>query len=251
MIFIFKKIITFAIVPPGIFILVLIAAGLWTGKRLKIKALYFSLAALIYLSSIEPVKELFLVPLEDAYKIPPMTEVKKADAYVVLGAGVYDNAPDIDGTGTLTGEATMRMLCAYRLYRVNRRPIIISGGEVFGRRAEAEVAKRVLLSLGVDERDIIAEIKSKDTYENAKYVKAMADKYGMKNIVVITNAYHMRRSMMLFRKHFKDPIAYPTGYHTSRTKYNLMSFLPQGHNMEYVGAAMKEYFGILFYRITL
>jgi len=247
--FLIKKLITYTIIPPGIFILILIFAGLFTKKRCRVFVL--TLAALIYISSIEPTKDLLIKPLEDAYKIPSITEIKQADAYVVLGAGVHDYAPDIDGTGTLTNDATMRLICAYRLYRANKRPIIISGGQVMGRRAEAEISKRVLISLGVEEKQIIGEMESKDTYENAKFVKAIADMHNIKNIVVITNAYHMSRSMLLFGKHFKDPIACPTGYYTSRTKYNLLSFLPQGNNIDDIGIALKEYLGILFYKIIL
>ena len=32
-----------------------------------------------------------------------------------------------------------------------------------------------------------------DTYENAQYVKEIADKYQFKKIVLITSAFHMKR----------------------------------------------------------
>jgi uncharacterized SAM-binding protein YcdF (DUF218 family) len=249
MTFILKKIITYAIVPPGCFIVSLLISAVFLKKRSRIFVLL--LAALLYFGSTEPAKDLFMIPLEDAFKPPALTEVKEGNAYVVLGGGVIDFAPDIDGKGTPGSSALQRLICAYRLYRIDRKPIIFSGGKVFERRPEAEIAKRLLLSLGVNEKDIFLEEKSKDTFENAKYVKALSEKHGIKRIVLITNAFHMKRSMLLFDKFFKEIIPCPTGYTTSKTKYDLLSYLPNASNLDSIAVALKEYMGIIFYKITL
>jgi uncharacterized SAM-binding protein YcdF (DUF218 family) len=249
MAFILKKIITSSLLPPGCFILLILLSVFLVRKWFKIVVLFF--AALLYVSSIAPVQDLLLIPLEDAYKPPPAEEVKKGNAYVVLGGGVYDFAPDIDGKGILSGEALSRLVCAYRLYRVDRKPIIFSGGKVFDGQPEATVAKRMLLSLGVNEKDIIAEAESRDTYENAKFVKEIMDKHKINRIVLITSAFHMKRSVMLFDKLFEGTIPYPAAYNTSRVKYNILSYLPDAGNMANLAMALKEHLGILFYKLTL
>jgi uncharacterized SAM-binding protein YcdF (DUF218 family) len=249
MIFIIKKIITYAIVPPGCFIILLLLFAVFLKKRSRLFALL--LAVLLYFFSIQPAGDLFMMPLEDAYKPPSLTEVKAGNAYVVLGGGVNDFAPDIDGKGTLSSSALPRLICAYRLYRIDKKPIIFSGGTIFGRRPEAEIAKRVLLSLGVNEKDIFMEAKSRDTYENAKYVKELAEKHNIKRIVLITSAFHMKRSMLLFDNFFKETIPCPTGYNTSKAKYDLLSYLPNAGSIECIAVALKEYMGILFYKATL
>ena len=247
--FILKKIITFSILPPGIFIVLLLLGAIFLKKRLKL--LVVSLAILLYVFSIEPTKDLFLLPLENTFAPPPVNTVKIYDAYVVLGGGVYDNAPDIDGKGIPGEDALGRIVCAFRLFRLFKKPIIFSGGNIGERIAESEAAKRLLLSLGVNGSYILPEGRSKDTFENAKYVKELAGQHKITKIVLITNAYHMKRSKMLFDKHFKEVLPFPTGYKTSRIKYDVFSYLPNACNMAIISIAIKEYLGIIFYKITL
>jgi uncharacterized SAM-binding protein YcdF (DUF218 family) len=249
MTFILKKIITYAIVPPGCLIVLLLLFAVFLKKKSRFFALL--LAVLLYSFSIQPAADLLLIPLEYAYKPPTLAEVKAGNAYVVLGGGVNDFAPDIDGEGTLSSGALPRLICAYRLYKIDKKPIILSGGKIFERRSEAEVSKRMLLSLGVNEKDIFMEAKSKDTFENAKYVKELSEKHGINRIVLITSAFHMKRSMLLFDKFFKETIPCPTGYSTSKIKYDLLSYLPNAGNIEGITIALKEYMGILFYKTTL
>jgi uncharacterized SAM-binding protein YcdF (DUF218 family) len=247
--FILKKIITFSILPPGIFILLLLLGAIFLKKRLKL--FLVSLAILLYIFSIEPTKDLLLVPLENAFKIPSINEVKTYDAYVVLGGGIYDNAPDIDGIGIPGEDALARIVCAFRLFRLSKKPIIFSGGSIGERKPESEVAKKLFLFMGIDENYIVSDNRSMDTFENAAYVKNLADKHKITKIVLITNAYHMKRSKMLFDKHFKEVLPFPTGYKTSRMKYDVFSYLPNAGNIAIISVAIKEYLGIIFYKITL
>jgi uncharacterized SAM-binding protein YcdF (DUF218 family) len=247
MIFIVKKLITHCLLPPGIFIILLLIAFVFLKRRLRFVALLFAL--FIYVLSIGPTKDLLLVPLEDSFPVPAIETVKTGDAYVVLGGGIYDNAPDVDGKGTLSGDALARVLAAYKLYRISKKPVILSGGRILGRTAEADIAKRTLLSLGVGEKDIITESKSMDTYENAMFVKELCDAHKIKRIVLVTSAYHMKRSHLLFSRHFREIIPCPAGYITSRTKYDALSFLPSAAALADLSLAMKEYMGIAFYRI--
>jgi len=249
MIFILKKLITSAIVPPGCFIVMILISACFLKKKSRIFAL--SLAVLLYCSSIEPFSNLLLLPLENAYSPFTFTSIKDGNAYVVLGGGVKDNVPDIEKKGMVGNDALPRYVYAYRLYRINRKPIIISGGKIFKRSSEAEIAKKLLLSLGVDKDDILIEEKSRDTFENAKHVKELTEKHGIKKIILVTSAFHMKRSMLIFDKFFKETIPCPTGYNISKADYDLLSFLPNASSMESTAIALKEYMGILFYRTVI
>jgi uncharacterized SAM-binding protein YcdF (DUF218 family) len=233
---------------PGIFIIIPLLLIFFVKKRQKVFLLSFSL--FMYVLSISPTREFLLVPLEYAYKIPSINEVKLCDAYVVLGGGVNDNAPHIDGKGSLSNDALARVVGAYRLYLISQKPIILSGGKIFNRASEAEIAKKFLLSLGVKENHLLIETKSKDTYENAQYTKEICEQHNIKRILLVTSALHMKRSVMLFHKFFHDITPYSTGYKTLRIGYDILSFLPDAGNMSDISLATKEYLGILFYKIT-
>ncbi|MBA4418741.1 MAG: hypothetical protein C0392_12660, partial [Syntrophus sp. (in: bacteria)] len=84
------------------------------------------LACFTYVVSITPVADLFLTPLEKAYRIPSIDAIRKCDAYVVLGGGVNESAPTVDGKGMPSGDALFRVMGAYRLYLLSPKPIIIS-----------------------------------------------------------------------------------------------------------------------------
>jgi uncharacterized SAM-binding protein YcdF (DUF218 family) len=235
--------------PLGFVIILLLLSGVFVKKKLRIYAII--LAVFIYVLSINPTVELFMRPLEDAYGPASLAEVATCDAYVVLGGGINENVPDIDGKGALSAFALSRVTTAYRLYMRDKKPIIFTGGKIFNRTPEAEIAKRFLIFLGVPPHHIITEEKSMDTYENAQYVKEIADKHQFRKIVLITSAFHMKRSYLLFNKRFPEIAPYPADYWTSRGSYDVLNFLPNAWNLALVETAMKEYLGIIFYKLTL
>lgn len=247
--FILKKIITLAILPPGIFIILFLLGAIFLKKRLKLFVI--SMAILLYIFSINPTKDMFLLPLENTFKPLPVDTIKTYDAYVVLGGGILGNAPDIGGKGIPGEDALERIVCAFRLFQISKKPIIISGGYTSGNVSEAEIAKKLLLSFGVDGSYILPESKSIDTFGNARYVKELAERHKITRIVLITNAYHMKRSKMLFDRHFNEVLPFPTGYKTSRMGYGVSSYMPNAGNAAIISLAIKEYLGIIFYKLTL
>ena len=94
-----KKIISYFILPPGIYIVLFLLIYLLS-KRKTVKYISLLSALSLYLISIEPVKDLLLLPLENMYKKP---KVLKGDIIVVLGGGAYN-------TGYLKEDSTKRLI---------------------------------------------------------------------------------------------------------------------------------------------
>jgi uncharacterized SAM-binding protein YcdF (DUF218 family) len=237
------------IVPPGILIVLCLVLAFFAKKKMRLFLILF--ACVIYALSIAPTAKLFIAPLEKGYTIPSVDTIRQCDAYVVLGGGTNEEEPTLDGKGMPLGDALSRVMGAYRVYLLFPKPIIISGGGPFGREPEADITKRFLISLGVKEKDIIAESKSQDTFENARFTRDICTEKRFGKILLFTNAYHMSRSSLLFRKHFVDFVPYPTGFRNLYGSYGFFSFLPEVSSMAVIALAAKEYLGILFYRITL
>jgi uncharacterized SAM-binding protein YcdF (DUF218 family) len=246
--FFLKKIATGFLLPPGILIILLLAGAFFVRRRMRL--FLAGLSVLIYLISIAPTKDLLLMPLENRFKVPGAEEVRSGDAYVLLGGGVNDSAPDMYGNGMLTGDSMIRLMTVYRLYRVERKPIIVSGGAVGTERVpEGQIAKKLLLQMGVRAEDVIVENASKDTYENAQFVAELSSKRGIRRIILVTSAFHMERSVLLFRRHFQEIIPYPAGHYAQAAPYSLLSFIPDAGALACVSIALKEYMGIIFYRM--
>ena len=247
--FLLKKTLTAFLLPPGIFLVLFVAGMLFVKKRFR--SFLFGLFLLLYLLSIEPIKDLLMLPLENRYPVPSWSEMQRVDAIVVLGGGVLENAPDMDGQGALSSDSLVRVMAAYRLHTRLKKPIIASGGVVGGSKPEAEISRSVLYNLGVKEQFVLIETKSKDTNENALFVNAICKQRKWNRIVLVTSAYHMKRSLMLFGRLFNDIVPFPTDYKTLRRGYSYWSFLPDASNLAETAVAVKEYLGITFYRLTL
>lgn len=253
--FALKKIISDMIMPPGIFIILLVCYVVWLILRKRKDFLFpLFLSILLYLISIEPVKDLLLLPLENRY--PPLKEdvVDNNTLIVVLGGGIYDKSPEEKNFASLTPDALKRLFYAYRLFLKHGGGLGLSGGRVFKNSmvpSEAEVMAKILNELKIPEEVIFLDDKSLDTFENAKNIGALVKEKDFKNIVLVTSAYHMPRSVMLFEKMGVKVTPAPTDYKTDRTDYQFESFLPKMHYLKDTWLAVHEYFGIVFYKFKM
>jgi uncharacterized SAM-binding protein YcdF (DUF218 family) len=112
---------------------------------------------------------------------------------------------------------------------------------------EASVAADIAKITGVDEADIIMESDSLDTKDQARLIKPIV---GDSRFVLVTSAYHMPRSMAMFRKAGMNPVPAPTG-HLARKKRRLTigSFFPDALSLERSEAALHEYLGIVWAKL--
>lgn len=249
--FALKKILTAFLLPPGIFVVILLFSGLWFlfKKNWKAGVINCLLCISIWTFSISPAADAMLRGLESGFKIP---EAPNGDVIILLGGGVYDNAPDMTGIGATSEEMSARLVTAVRLQKRLNIPIIISGGKVYKHKdSEAPIVKRLLIDLGVPEKKVIIEDKSRDTIENAKYTKEICKKYGFKKPILVTSAYHIRRSVMSFEKVDMDVIPFPANFKTWKNKkYDWVDYLPQADEIENSYRALHEYIGLLFYKFA-
>jgi uncharacterized SAM-binding protein YcdF (DUF218 family) len=143
-----------------------------------------------------------------------------------------------------------RIVTAVRLQKNLNIPIIVSGGKASKNRSSAAlIAKRFLIDLGVQEGQIVIEEKSRDTYENAKYIREICLKNGYKNPILITSASHMKRSLLSFKKVGTDVTPYPANFKTkSINEYRWHNYLPRSSSLGKTSIAFHEYLGIFFYK---
>ena len=234
------------LMPPGIFILAVLAVCIFCRKQVRFTKLLPALL-LMYLLSISAVSDRLIKPLENCYTQPSLSEIKGAEAIVVLGGGSYGGVPDFDGTGQVAAGAANRHLMGLRLHRALHVPIIFSGGLVFEENGvEADAAVRLFKACGVADKDLIPEPKSRNTAENAKYTKEICRTKGFGKIVLVTSAYHMPRSVALFRREGVDVIPCPCDYMTNQQlTLDAFAFTPGHGSLSTTAIAIKEYLGLL------
>ena len=250
--FFFKKILTPFLLPPGIFIVLLIFSGMWFIFKLKKywKFGFFNCLTgiLLWVLSISPVSDVMLRGLESDFTIQKKPE---GDVIILLGGGAYDGVPDLSGVGAPSGDMLERMVTAVRLQKKLDIPIIVTGGKVYEhRKAEAPVVRRFLIDLGVPANKVIVEDKSRDTIENARYTSEILKKNSYKKPLLVTSAYHMKRSILSFEKAGIRVMPFPAGFKTwQNKKYGWEGYLPDVTSLEGVYIALREHIGLLFYKV--
>ena len=247
--FVIQKIFNYIIFPPSIFIILLLAALFLIRKHRGKAILLITLdILLIYVLSIEPVKNLVLAPLEN-YTPPVSKEAAKgAELIVILGGGTLENSPEEGENGSLTGDSFKRALYGLYLAEQYKLPILYSGGKLFDsqKKTEADIAMKLLAKYNKSGIKLMEESVSRTTYENAIYVK---EKFNPEKVILVTSAYHMKRSLYIFKRAGVECAPAPTDYKIDSWDFNITSWLPKSYEMNCIYKGMKEHIGLLFYMI--
>lgn len=244
--FIFKNAVKPFLLPPGIFITMLIFSGIWffCKKNWKAGMVNFFIGLLMWTLSISPVSDVLLDGLVSTYNV---SKIPAGDVIILLGGGIEDDVVDLTGLGAPSEESLARIVTAVRLYKRLNVPLIVSGGKFFRRKeSEAMIMKRFLLDLGVPGDKIILEVRSRDTYENAKYTKEIYARSGYESPILVTSAYHLKRSILSFKSFGIDVMPFPAGLKSRQTvKYGWFDYLPGSFKV--LSDVLHEYIGIGFY----
>ncbi|MDR3115778.1 MAG: YdcF family protein [Treponema sp.] len=250
------KIATALILPPGCIILGMFFVGFILLRRGKARWILRGMGVFCYLLAIEPFQDLLLCPLEDWYPpLPVEAELREraavADALVILGGGTIQSSPEAgERRDSLSASALKRLVYGFSLQDLFAGDYVLTGGKVFdhGQEAEAAVAARVLIALGVEPKRILTETESRNTWQNARKV---AENFGYPTVILVTSAYHMPRSVFCFEKNGITVIPGPTDYYSNRNKpYDLFSFLPSMGSFFGTWTALHEYLGLLQYSLV-
>lgn len=117
-----------------------------------------------------------------------------ATAILVLGAAVWPG-------GRPSPTLARRTAAATRLYRAGAGALVVPCGGL-GRHApsEAEAMRRLLVADGVPETAILREDRSTTTGENIRFARALLAPRGLDRVIVVTDAYHLPRALLLARR---------------------------------------------------
>lgn len=254
MFFVLSKIVGYILQPTALIVLATAigTALLWTrfSRTARTLLLLASLAALLVAFS--PLNFLLLGSLE--YRIAKPDLPDKVDGIVILG-GAFDNFISTDRNSTELFSSADRITEAVAL--ANRFPkakLVISGGSgalIGSTQSEAQISRRFFEAMGISADRVIFEDRSRNTYENAILTKSLINPDENETWLLITSAFHMPRSMGIFRKvGWVDIIPWPVDFRTRGWKdYARVSSATRKH-FEHTDLAVREYIGLVAYWLT-
>lgn len=216
-----SKILTSLLLPSSLSVM-LVAAGvaLLFSYRHKVagRRLVFGGLALQLGLGIVPVGNVLLHPLEQrAASFPLPVASDRIDGILILG-GFEDGWVSTARPGLSVNESAERLTEGLRLAR--RYPeakVVFTGGSGAFLRAGSDAAgpvARWLADAGVPTERIVLEDKSRNTHENAVYTREMIRPQPDQRWLLVTSAFHMPRSVGIFRKAGFDVVPYPVDYRT-------------------------------------
>ena len=174
------------------------------------------------------------------------------EAGIILG-GMYSFDDDKQG---YFNDACDRFIQTNKLYHSGIiKKIIISGGSaaiLTKEPSEADSLKKEFILSGVKEQDIIIDPSSRSTYENALFTKKLTDSLHFKPpYVLVTSAFHMPRSLMVFKKQQIPVVPVTADYVViNKTLSPEQYILPNPRLLNDWGLIIKEWIGIIMYKST-
>lgn len=116
----------------------------------------------------------------------------------------------------------------------------------------------ILSQIGVPASAIIQDPDSLNTYENAVNVRKILNSRDIRQILLVTSAMHMPRSLLIFKHQGIAAIPAPTDFLVSNNQIQalnsspqatLLNLLPDSDRLEHFTRALKEYVGLFVYRL--
>lgn len=246
------KLIGSFIIPPGLLCLIIAFFSFLlfrAGGKKKLSAAMLLVALSIWFMSTPVGSNLITGGLERKHENSlPVTE--KPVAFLVLAGG---SKYDMRGREIIPSVYSLeRIYSAVTAADPAKDLLIFSGGNVYGfnRKAEAKIMEDCALRMGWKGR-IMTETSSRTTGENMLYAGKMLSESDFQDIVIVTNAFHMPRSMLRAHSVFKGKNLFSLsgGLETFPRFSGLPDIFPDAHHFHLSCMGIKEWTGILAFRI--
>ena len=242
------------LVSPDISLLLVLSAGvclLYFDREKLGRTLITVATIIIVLFSLFPISNMLLIPLENRFPIPEPLP-KDINGVIVLGGAESPKLTQERGQASL-GDSAERLTTFVSLAR--RLPyvkLVYAGGQgAIGLQEykAAFTARLFFEQMGLDPGRIIFDSQSRNTMENAQNAfKLVKPKKGEK-WVLITSAWHMPRSVGIFRKLGWEVIPYPVDYKTTGKSEVTLRFPPRLSSTSAVSNVLYEWIGLTYYRL--
>jgi uncharacterized SAM-binding protein YcdF (DUF218 family) len=257
MFFVLSKVVFFLIQPSTLCVaLLLVGAVLSRSERYASAGKRFVVIGTIALliAGFSPLGNVLIWPLEERFSRPAMADLgDRIDGIIILGG--FEEPRMTEARQTLSlNEAADRLTEAVTLAR--RFPaakVVFTGGaaDLLGRvQPAAEKVRAFLVDAGVSTERIVLEDASRNTRENATMTRDLVKPQPGSRWVLVTSAFHMPRSIAAFRHAGFDVVAWPADYRTAGAGDMLRPFDSLDGGLRRVDTAIKEYIGLVVYRLT-
>lgn len=253
MVYILSQLFSFLILPLTIVMILFLSGIILINKKIGRKLLIASFILLFLFSN------RFLANRAINAWEPDFKKIENLQEYEV--GIVLTGVTNINKTAkdrTFFDRGADRATHAMQLYKEGKiKKILITGGEAFNNvndNKEAELLAKFMYTAGVAAEDVIIENRALNTRENAVFAKEKLIEEGYNphsKYLIITSAFHMKRSKACFDKVGMDTDTYPVDYYGSDSGANWQSLIqPSPDSIVIWQKMVKEWAGLLMYKVV-
>lgn len=192
-----------------------------------------------------------ITPLENRFVRPP--EPARVDGIVVLGGAMDGDVYAVRGGWELTRSGD-RYVEALRLALKHREAkIVVAAGPaalVPELEPEALAAERFFADFGISGERVILDQRSRNTEENAVFAKELAGAGAGETWLLVTSAFHMPRSVGLFRRAGFSVVPWPADYMASGSEGIGLQLDNPVESVTVTTTALREWTGLLGYYLV-
>ncbi len=249
MFFILSKLLQFLLVPLNWIFILLIVRFFVHSIRLKKRLLIVASILFLFFSNAFIYQKIMLLWQQNVSELQPNKHYKIA---VVLGGFSAFDKND-KGYFNTSGDRFIQTLKLYKQGIIDK--IIISGGAGSIQQKEppeADFVRKEFLANGVPDSVLLVENASRNTYENALFSKKIIDSLHIKSpIVVITSAFHSRRTKAVFSKLGIQTVIHPSAFSVIDYQFDVEDFIfPSAYILSEWPRLIKEIVGLVTYKIS-
>ncbi len=234
-----------AFVPNIVFILWFVFSILtiyysWSNK--KHRYIFISASILFYLMTTRPLNQVMMGPLEQ-YQLPPIDSLEKLEVkqVVILTGGGYENTLKLSSSKLSPGTRA-RLLGGLELAsRLGDDCTIICTGGMPGLPVGEYLGQ--IVEVVQPERTVYAEAEAMRTIEHPQRIEEFLTD---STLILVTSAFHMPRSMRVFRDAGYNPIPCPVDYKTKEL-WEWRDFIPSIDFLYVFQSAYTEYLKTILY----
>lgn len=167
-------------------------------------------------------------------------------AVVILGGGVLPSAPEYGQAQPSSATAT-RLRYGLHLAQRAQLPIGFAGGVGWAAAGSEQTASEAQVALAMarsQQQDIRwLDDQSRDTAENARFLRLTMQADGVRKIALVTHAWHMPRSIKHFKQAGFDVLPAPTGFVLPRSR-PLLEWLPSAQGLMASRSVLREWLAL-------
>lgn len=245
------KIIPFFLLPIGLTLLLVLS-----GVALRRRGLCWLGIIVLWLAGM-PFVSNFAMRIAEGWQVrQSIATLAEVDAIVVLSGGrvLAPGNPPVS-----EWDDADRFFAGIELFKAGKAPLLIFTGGWAPWQPQVQPEGQVLIpyavDLGVQHASMLTTGKVVNTAEESHAVAGLlAAKRGggeaKPQVLLVTSAFHMRRAKLLFERVGLKVVAFPVDFQVSTgEELTPFDFFPSVNSLSRTETALREFYGVLFYRI--